>query len=432
MATLNWAFKEISCKIVYYGCGLCGKTTNLQHVHKTVPGKFRGDLVSLATEQDRTLFFDFLPLDLGEVKGFKTKFQLYTVPGQVYYNATRKLVLRGVDGIVFVADSQKDRLQENMESFENLRQNLAEYSYHLQMTKEDEEGIPWVLQLNKRDMPQISTREELIAALGGSTASPTVDAVAVTGQGVKETLKAISSLVIQKLNTGSGALAGGGATASAKPPAPGSAPAKPAAPAKPVAEFDDRSMKEDEEPNEEEVPKAVAKKASDSKAAKPTLGQPPVAAAKPPEPKAEQKPAPKPEAPKAPAKPAPPPPPPKPVTITVTQVCDAHWRGFFKGTGSLTLAPVGDSTEQYQLTGTLAFLFGKRVFAKTLVKASGKDARMFDGQQAEFHVFEGAAGADGPAVKVLVQDNTNKSMYFSYLGTGGEVRVYPAGTKKMP
>src|SRR5690606_7342919 len=188
-----YAFKEISCKIVYYGCGLCGKTTNLQHVHKTVPGKFRGELVSLATEQDRTLFFDFLPLDLGEVKGFKTKFQLYTVPGQVYYNATRKLVLRGVDGLVFVVDSQKDRLQENVESFENLRQNLAEYGYHLQESRDDEDGIPWVLQLNKRDMPQISSREEVLNALGLSHANiPTLEAVAVTGGGVKETLKGIS------------------------------------------------------------------------------------------------------------------------------------------------------------------------------------------------------------------------------------------------
>ncbi|MCC5874907.1 MAG: GTPase domain-containing protein, partial [Candidatus Sumerlaeia bacterium] len=219
MATLNYAFKELTCKIVYYGCGLCGKTTNLIHIHKTVPQKFRGELVSLATEQDRTLFFDFLPLDLGEVKGFKTKFQLYTVPGQVYYNATRKLVLRGVDGLVFVVDSQKDRLQENIDSLENLKQNLAEYGYHLQAGADDSEGIPWVLQYNKRDMPQVATTEELNAALN-TYGVPVYDAVAVNGGGVKDTLKGISSLVIRKLNSDTGATA----------PAAGATPAKPASP----------------------------------------------------------------------------------------------------------------------------------------------------------------------------------------------------------
>ncbi len=191
MSTINYAQKEISCKIVYYGPGLCGKTTNLQFIHEMLPQRNRGELVSLATQQDRTLFFDFLPLDLGKVKGFDTKFHLYTVPGQVYYNATRKLVLRGVDGIVFVADSQQDRLSENLRSLENLRDNLLEYGYDLK-------SIPWVIQYNKRDLDNISTIEELQNTLNPE-GIPSFEAVATTGGGVKETLKAISSLVLERI-----------------------------------------------------------------------------------------------------------------------------------------------------------------------------------------------------------------------------------------
>ena len=193
MATINYAQKEISCKIVYYGPGLGGKTTNLQFIHQTLPEVNRGELVSLATQQDRTLFFDFLPMDLGVIKGFNTKFHLYTVPGQVYYNATRKLVLRGVDGIVFVADSQRDRMEENIKSLHNLEENLCEYNYDLKTT-------PWVMQYNKRDMPNACPIEELETALNPDKA-PYFEAVAVTGEGVKQTLKAISSLVLNKLKT---------------------------------------------------------------------------------------------------------------------------------------------------------------------------------------------------------------------------------------
>jgi len=191
MASINYAFKEISCKIVYYGPGLCGKTTNLQAIHATVPRKFRGDLVSLATEQDRTLFFDFLPLDLGEVRGFKTKFQLYTVPGQVYYNATRRLVLRGVDGIVFVADSAPDRMEENRDSITNLRENLESYGLNL-------DEMPWVIQFNKRDLSNAVAREEMEAILNPDRV-PSFEAVAVKGPGVKETLKGIAALVLRRL-----------------------------------------------------------------------------------------------------------------------------------------------------------------------------------------------------------------------------------------
>ncbi len=193
MATINYATKEISCKIVYYGPGLGGKTTNLQYIHDTVPENNRGELVSLATQQDRTLFFDFLPMDIGSVKGFETKFHLYTVPGQVYYNATRKLVLRGVDGIVFVADSQRDRLEENVKSLQNLRDNLFEYNYDL-------DNIPWVIQYNKRDLDNISTVEEMETVLN-SDHVPFYESVAITGKEVKQTLKAISSMVLQKLGT---------------------------------------------------------------------------------------------------------------------------------------------------------------------------------------------------------------------------------------
>lgn len=192
MASINFATREINCKIVYYGPGLSGKTTNLQVIHQKLPQDKRSDMVSLATEQDRTLFFDFLPLDLGSIKGFKTKFQLYTVPGQVYYNSTRKLVLRGVDGVVFVADSQKNRMAENLESLQNLSQNLKEYGFDL-------EQIPYVLQYNKRDMPDVFTVEELNARLNPANIEH-FEAIAHVGKGVVATLKSVSKKVIDKFN----------------------------------------------------------------------------------------------------------------------------------------------------------------------------------------------------------------------------------------
>jgi len=195
MASINYAFKEIISKIVYYGPGLSGKTTNLQFVYRKVPAKTRGELISLATDADRTLYFDFLPVNVGTIQGFSTKFQLYTVPGQVYYNATRKLVLRGVDGIVFVADSQVEKMDENKESLQNLKDNLDEYGY-------DRSQIPMVIQYNKRDLPNISSIEELEKTLnpGGM---PHFEAVAVTGDGVFRTLKAISKLVLEQIRKNS-------------------------------------------------------------------------------------------------------------------------------------------------------------------------------------------------------------------------------------
>jgi hypothetical protein len=190
MVSINYAFREISCKIVYYGPGLSGKTTNLQYVHQKVPGKTRGDLISLATDADRTLYFDFLPINLGAIQGFSTKFQLYTVPGQVYYNATRKLVLRGVDGLVFVADSQRAKMDENLESLKNLYDNLEEYGY-------DPTDLPIVIQYNKRDLPDVMTVAELQAALN-PRGLPYFEAVAVGGTGVFDTLKLIIKLVLDK------------------------------------------------------------------------------------------------------------------------------------------------------------------------------------------------------------------------------------------
>ncbi len=191
MATINYGYREINCKIVYYGPGMSGKTTNLEIIHQKVPPSARGKLTSLATKTDRTLFFDLLPLDLGTIKGFKTKFQLYTVPGQVYYNATRKLVLRGADGVVFVADSQVDRMEDNIESLENLSDNLKEHGMDIAQ-------IPLVLGWNKRDLPNVSSVEELNAKLN-PWGVPNFEMEALNGRGVFDALRAISRLVLVRL-----------------------------------------------------------------------------------------------------------------------------------------------------------------------------------------------------------------------------------------
>ncbi|HOF61326.1 MAG TPA: GTPase domain-containing protein [Candidatus Latescibacteria bacterium] len=191
MATINYGYREINCKIVYYGPGMSGKTTNLETIHKKVPPTNRGKLTSLATKTDRTLFFDLLPLDLGTIKGFKVKFQLYTVPGQVYYNATRKLVLRGADGVVFVADSQKDRYDDNVESLENLRENLKEHGMDL-------DAMPFVIGWNKRDLPDVMSVEELNAKMN-PRGVPNFEMEALTGRGVFEALRAVTRMVLEKL-----------------------------------------------------------------------------------------------------------------------------------------------------------------------------------------------------------------------------------------
>jgi signal recognition particle receptor subunit beta len=191
MTFINLMAREINCKIVYYGPGLCGKTTNLQFIYERTKPDARGKMVSLATETDRTLFFDFLPLELGEIRGFKTRFHLYTVPGQVFYDASRKLILKGIDGAVFVADSQVARVDANEESFENLQENLAEYGLALQTT-------PHVIQYNKRDLPGLMELEEMRPLLN-PYGMPEFEAVACDGTGVFETLKAIARLVFMEL-----------------------------------------------------------------------------------------------------------------------------------------------------------------------------------------------------------------------------------------
>ena len=237
MSSINFATREISCKVVYYGPGLSGKTTNLQVIHQKMPQDKRTDMVSLATEGDRTLFFDFLPLNLGDIKGFKTRFQLYTVPGQVYYNSTRKLVLRGVDGIVFVADSQRSRQAENLESLQNLRQNLQDYGMNL-------DDIPFVLQYNKRDMENVFTLDEMNDMLNPEKKIQFFPATAHNGKGVVTTLKTIAMLVIEKFNVKQGFLrkaAVAAAPAASETPAENAEAGKPqseaAAPQQPTSPF---------------------------------------------------------------------------------------------------------------------------------------------------------------------------------------------------
>ena len=195
MSFINYASREINCKIVYYGPGLCGKTTNLQYVYQKTAADAKGKMISLATETERTLFFDFLPLSLGEIRGFKTRFHLYTVPGQVFYDASRKLILKGVDGVVFVADSQEERYDANIESLDNLRFNLEEQGYDL-------DKIPFIIQYNKRDLPNAMLVEELRRDLN-LTGVPDFEACAATGEGVFETLKAVAKLILVDLKKGS-------------------------------------------------------------------------------------------------------------------------------------------------------------------------------------------------------------------------------------
>ena len=191
MVQINFALKEVNCKVVFYGPGMSGKTTNLEIVHQKAPEENKGELTSISTDGDRTLFFDFMPLDLGNVAGMRTKFQLYTVPGQVYYNSTRKLVLQGVDGIIFVADSDPDKMDENVESYSNLIENLAEYG-------KDIRELPHVIQYNKRDLPNALPVAE-IDKIMNKFGVPTFEAVAYTGEGVFPTLKTLAAMVLESI-----------------------------------------------------------------------------------------------------------------------------------------------------------------------------------------------------------------------------------------
>jgi len=193
MSFINYAAREINCKIVYYGPGLGGKTTNIQWIHEKTREEAKGKLISLATESERTLFFDFLPIELGTIRGFRMRFHLYTVPGQVFYDASRKLILKGVDGVVFVADSQEARMDANIEAVTNLHENLKEQGYDLAT-------MPYALQLNKRDLPSAVALAELEKALRVKD-EPVFEAVATTGDGVFETLKSIIKLVLKDLKS---------------------------------------------------------------------------------------------------------------------------------------------------------------------------------------------------------------------------------------
>jgi mutual gliding-motility protein MglA len=194
MSFINYSSREINCKIVYYGPGLCGKTTNLQHIYEKTTPNIKGKMISLATQTDRTLFFDFLPLSLGEIRGFKARFHLYTVPGQVFYDASRKLILKGVDGVIFVADSQVGRMDANQESMYNLKTNLEEQGYSL-------DKLPFVVQYNKRDLPEVAPVEELRKMLNQVNA-PEYEATATTGKGVFPTLKSVAKQILQELRKG--------------------------------------------------------------------------------------------------------------------------------------------------------------------------------------------------------------------------------------
>jgi hypothetical protein len=196
MAFINYSAREINCKLVYYGPGLCGKTTNLKWIYEKTAADARGKMISLATETERTLFFDFLPLALGEIRGFKTRFHLYTVPGQVFYDASRKLILKGVDGVVFVADSQEERFEANIESVENLRDNLREQGFDILK-------MPWLLQYNKRDLPNAVPLRDLQEALNPSGKVQEFEASASLGIGVFETLKSLAKLVLAEMRKGS-------------------------------------------------------------------------------------------------------------------------------------------------------------------------------------------------------------------------------------
>jgi hypothetical protein len=223
VVVVSYSGKEINAKLVYYGAGLSGKTTNLEAIYEAVPDTSRGKMVSMKTQSDRTLFFDLLPLDLGEIMGFKTRFLLYTVPGQVFYNATRKLVLKGADAIVFVADSEVGKMEENKESLQNLRDNLREYKLEL-------DDIPWVIQYNKRDLPNVYTLDELNAELNPGGKAPCFEAVATQGKGVFETFRGISHLLMEKVTKDLRRAPG----ATTSPPREVAKPEEPAAPTRPA------------------------------------------------------------------------------------------------------------------------------------------------------------------------------------------------------
>lgn len=423
MATINYAFKEISCKIVYYGPGLCGKTTNLQYVHGNVPPKFRGELISLATEQDRTLFFDFLPLDLGEVKGFKTKFQLYTVPGQVYYNATRKLVLRGVDGIVFVVDSQRERIEENIDSFKNLKDNIKEYGYDLK-------NIPLVFQYNKRDLPNVSSVEELEKIINVDKL-PYFEGVATTGIGVKETLKAISSLVLKKLS------AEPSEPYDTKPESPRPAAIQPT----PFSEQEIKAKENVQAPKQEfkrPLSEPVAKQTSNIQSvAEPIKPKQPekIITQKPPEdltpkvspPLVSKKIL---EAKQVKEKEQ------HVINVSIKQQCHMLWRSIKIGTGTIefTNRTNVDYKGDYQITGIFRALAFKRSFWTKLPKYIGKEVKKIDGEKKDFYHFFielDQKDINKKIVDIYLDAKDPDFIYVEYPGFLGKISIVPLNKKPL-
>jgi len=365
---------------VYYGPGLGGKTTNLQFIHQTLPAVNRGELVSLATQQDRTLFFDFLPMDLGEIKGFNIKIHLYTVPGQVYYNATRKLVLRGVDGIVFVADSQRDRMDENIKSLENLKDNLTEYNYNL-------DDLPLVIQYNKRDLDNVFPIQDMETLLNKRRA-PSFESVAVNGKGVKATLKSISSMILEKLKT-------------ITDEAPMEELPLPQETLEKVTQIPVTSPT---------LPQILSKPSSSPMRAKEEMGQTPYLFSKD-----------------------------NPIEkiLPVEQMCSLYWWGIQIGSGELKLVDIlaANSRIKYRLKGVLKILAFFRVSLDKKLIYRGKRIKEMMGEQKQFFYLtdppEGRAPLSEP-FSVWLNDTGSKVFYLSFNTKLGKVQVTPFGEKPIP
>lgn len=379
MATINYAQKEISCKIVYYGPGLGGKTTNLQYIYKTLPTENRGELVSLATQQDRTLFFDFLPMDLGKIKGFNTKFHLYTVPGQVYYNATRKLVLRGADGIIFVADSQRDRMDENLKSFQNLKENLKEYNYSL-------DNIPWVIQYNKRDMENIFSVEELQTLLNEMKVI-SFESVATTGLGVKQALKAISSQILERLKVVTEETPEGVTSLTINP------------------SNTDTELKQPLEP----LPSVGLKPGKTPTPERKAIGKAPYLFTDE-----------------------------NPLTglLPIEQRCQVFWKGIFIGSASLKLLNFQSSASRvrYRLKGKLKILaFFRHILDRKLIYR-GKRSKVVSGKQKYFFYLTDPPESRAPLAdpfSIWIDEEHQRSFFLSYESRYGKIWVIPHDQKRL-
>jgi signal recognition particle receptor subunit beta len=388
MATVNYASREICCKIVYYGAGFCGKTVSLQYIHKSVPEQYRGELISLATEQDRTLFFDFLPLEVGSVGGFDTKFQLYTVPGQVFYNATRKLVLRGVDGIVFVVDSQRTRFRDNLESLDNLKENLADYGYEIGK-------IPWVIQYNKRDLPDIVPIAELEAEINKDSVA-SFETVAITGKGVKETLKAIAGKVLSHIGSLAQAQEGFAAPRGAATiPVAGKEETRPVASAAGVASPRVVPEASGGQPGLQVGARFVAPRRLAAGDAARRFG-----------------------------------------SFSTRQKCDVRWAGIRIGSALLEFNDRSnfDGKGTFQLSGTIRILGLLRKYWLKLLAYRGEEKFFSESGENIYFVFSTAPAGVEPErtpVAVWVKNSREQTFYVRCGGAGGEVLISPQGRRHI-